>query len=209
MRNRAAKKSINFYEQKAKDVKAPIGGRPSIFVIQVPYKHKHSPNSKLRSSQPRGQSIVLQTHSSHLGETSDCNVETEFNSNQSQSSNTKQGVKLHSKSNGLSKSSAQRQTTLQHETAKSQFAPKGTYNHAYLNDESSQHGHRTKGSDSHLDNQGFSRDGDDPVLHHHQHPHYPQPNGYKQQPIEVLVQIVDRFVLVLGFFFFYSRMKVT
>ena len=214
-RNKTLKKNINFYEHKAKELETPVGGRPSVFVIQIPGKHKHSPNSK---GLPHGQSIVLQTHSSHPGELSEY-TETEFNSNYPQSSKAQPGEKIHSKSNGSSKSSAQRQNTLRQEAANSQYAPKGTYNQAYLDEESTCHhvpkvpkrSHKTKRSDNHLDNQGFYGDGDDPTPHHQprhheqqydqHHHHHPQPNGYKQQPIEVHVQIVDRFVLVLGFSF--------
>ena len=195
--NRKVKRNINFYEHPAKDIQTPIAGHSPVYVIQMQEKYKRIPTPRLQAVYPQGRSLVL-NRSSHLGETSDYK-ETQFNYEKppTHSSSVQYSAKLQSKSKGSSKSAhKESQSTLEQKATKSQFAPRGAPNRAYVEDESDHHikrSNRAKGSD----NYGFSRDDNDRELSSH---HNEEISENKQQPIEVQVQIVDRFVLVLGFF---------
>ena len=195
--NRQVKRNINFYEHLAKDVRTPVTGHSSVYVIEMQGKYKRKPTSRLQTVYPQDQSVLL-TRSSHLGETSDYK-ETRFNYEKPplHSSSDQHNAKLQSKSSSKPTHS-QSQSTLKQEATKSQFAPRGAPNRAYVEDDSDydlQRPHRTKGSD----NYGFSKDDIDGEMNRHYSDELNE-NNQQQQPIEVQVQIVDRFVLVLGFF---------
>ena len=195
--NREVKRNINFYEHPAKDLRTPVTGHSSVYVIEMQGKYKRKPTSRLQAVYPQDQSVVL-TRSSHLGETSDYK-ETRFNCEKPPLHSSSDQHSAKSKSKVSSKSThKQYQSTLKQEAFKSQFAPRGAPNRAYVEDESDyyfQRPHRTKGSD----NYGFSKDGNDRELNRHYSDEINE-NNQQQQPIEVQVQIVDRFVLVLGIF---------